>query len=187
VNDGSPGGLDRRRFLGLCGRAALLALLPLPLRPAMAANVPQDRVIGFLNTHTGEKLICAYREGGVIVPDAIAAVSHILRDHRTGEVKLIDTRLLDLLADISRRLEAHSPFHVISGYRSPATNAAMRRAGRGVARRSFHIQGKAIDIRIPGIDTRILCRAALGEHRGGVGHYPASDFVHVDTGPVRHW
>lgn len=187
MSDGFPGGFDRRRFLGLCGRAALLALLPLPARAAFPGPAPQDRAIAFLNTHTGEKLTCAYRANGIVMPDALAAISHVLRDHRTGEVKTIDPHLLDLLTDIARRMDVRGPFHVISGYRSPATNAAMRREGRGVARRSYHIQGKAIDVRVPGVDTAVLCRAALREQRGGVGNYPASDFVHVDTGPVRHW
>ncbi len=188
VSDASSSSLDRRRFLSLCGRAALIALAPVPWQSALAGPVaPRDRRLALFNTHTGESLACAYREGGIVLPDALDAVSHILRDHRTDEVKPIDPGLLDWLADLAKRLGAREPFHIISGYRSPATNAALRKQGRRVASRSFHLQGKAVDVRLPGIQTAVLWRAALREQRGGVGHYPRSDFVHLDTGPIRQW
>lgn len=187
MSDEQHSGLERRRFLSLCSRAALLALAPLPWPAAVAARVPRDPRLALYNTHTGESLTSVYRRDGTILPDAIAALSHILRDHRTDEVKTIDARLLDLLAELARRLDCREPFHVISGYRSPATNAALRRQSRGVAHRSYHLQGKAIDVRLPGVDTALLWRAALREQGGGVGHYPRSDFIHLDTGPVRQW
>ncbi len=187
MRDETSSRLDRRRFLDLCGRAALLTLVPLPWQKAVAAMVSPDRSLALFNTHTGERLACEYRHDGVLVPDAVAAFSRLLRDHRTDEVKAIDARLLDLLADIARRIDTREPFHVISGYRSPASNAALLQQGRRVAPRSFHLQGKAIDVRLPGVATARLWRAALGEQRGGVGHYPKSDFVHLDTGPVRRW
>ncbi len=154
---------------------------------SLQAAEPERRTLALLNTHTGENLTATYREAGRLLPDALAAVDHILRDHRTGDVKPIDPRLLDLLTDIARDLDTTEPFHVISGYRSPRTNTALRSTGHGVAKRSYHLQGKAIDIRVPGVETAALRRVALRQGVGGVGHYPGPAFIHVDTGPVRTW
>jgi uncharacterized protein YcbK (DUF882 family) len=110
-----------------------------------------------------------------------------MRDHRTGDVKSIDTKLLDILYTLARRLGQPDPFHIISGYRSQATNARLRKKSRGVARRSFHTQGKAIDIRIPSFETNVLCAEAINLNAGGVGYYAESDFIHLDCGPIRNW
>src|SRR5690606_22191472 len=115
------------------------------------------------------------------------AVNEVLRDHRTGEVHAIDPQLLDLLSGLAGKLEARPRFQVISGYRSPASNAKLHAKSSGVATRSLHMQGKAIDIRMGGVELANLRRAALGLRAGGVGYYPSSDFVHVDTGRVRQW
>lgn len=183
--------LNRRQFLGLCGKVAIVAALPAPVlaanTSAEAAASAAPRVLRLLNTHTGERLNCTYREGGRILPDALAAIDRILRDHRTGDVHSIDPALLDLLSSLARRLGTDEPFHVISGYRSPATNAALRRRSQGVAKNSYHLQGKAVDVRLPGVTTAALRAAALRERVGGVGHYPGPGFVHVDTGPLRTW
>ncbi len=175
---------SRRRFLTLCGQAALISLLPAPL---LAASRQEVSRLSLLNTHTGERLTCAYREGGQLLPDALAAIDRILRDHRTDEVKAIDPRLLDLVSRFGRQLDVRDPLHVISGYRSPQTNAALRRQGHQVAKSSYHMHGKAIDLRVPGVSTRVVRDLALRERVGGVGHYPGPGFVHVDTGPVRQW
>jgi uncharacterized protein YcbK (DUF882 family) len=111
----------------------------------------------------------------------------VLRDHRTGEVKAIDPDLLHLLYALKRKLHTRQAFHVISGYRSPATNAKLRQRSTGVARKSFHTRGMAVDIALPECDLRDLHRAALDLGAGGVGYYPRPGFIHVDTGPVRRW
>lgn len=126
-------------------------------------------------------------QGGAHPVDALAAIDHVLRDHRTNEVHAIDVRLLDLLYDLSAQLETPRPFQVISGYRSPQTNAALAEASGGVARRSLHMQGMAIDIAMEGVSTETIQSAALQLGRGGVGYYPNPGFVHVDVGRVRRW
>ena len=151
------------------------------------ATAPLHRTLRFHNLHTGETLDAEYWTNGTYAPDALSAINHILRDHRTGESTGIDTRLLDLLSDLSGQLETRAPFQIISGYRSPATNAALADASNGVARRSLHVEGKAIDVAIEGVDTENIQQAALAMARGGVGHYPNPGFVHVDVGRVRRW
>ena len=178
---------SRRRFIGL-GLAALafpiLSRLP---SVAEAAPLPPDRDLSLFNIHTGESAAVEYCRSGRIIPPSLETINHVLRDYRTGEVKEIDVRLLDLLNALSRKTAADRPFHVISGYRSPRTNAYLRAQGHGVAEHSLHLLGRAVDIRMPGLGLRDLYRAALSLRGGGVGFYPASDFVHVDIGPVRTW
>jgi uncharacterized protein YcbK (DUF882 family) len=126
----------------------------------------------------------------VYQPDALKEINHILRDFRVNAVKPIDPKLLDLLHELGGTLETDQPFHIISGYRSPHTNTLLRErggVGTGVASRSLHMEGKAIDIRIPGVKLDHLRGAARSLKLGGVGFYPSSNFVHVDTGRVRYW
>jgi uncharacterized protein YcbK (DUF882 family) len=177
-------GLSRRRLLqagALC--SVSLALLP----REVLARANAERTISLDSLHTGETVKTVFWQDGCYVPGALAEINHVLRDHRTGEVKDIDPSLLDLLYILRNKLETNEPFGVISGYRSPATNARLRESGHGVAKHSYHIKGMAIDIRLSDHRLRDLHRAALSLKAGGVGYYPASDFVHVDTGPVRHW
>jgi uncharacterized protein YcbK (DUF882 family) len=180
-----------RRQLLLFGAALTVgALLPRGARAALRSPGPAERgprELRFLNLHTGESLDAVYFEAGRYLPDALAEVDHVLRDHRTGEVHAIEPRLLDLLHRLSRALDTHAPYHVISGYRSPATNAMLHAASPNVAAKSLHMQGWAIDVRVPGRELAELHRAALALRSGGVGYYPASDFVHVDVGRVRTW
>lgn len=180
--------IHRRRFLRWGLAAASLFLTPRALKAAVSEPVsPPDRRLAFFNTHTGERLEIRYCRAGRYDPRALHDVNHVLRDHRSGEVGAIAPGLLDLLHRICQRFEAPRPFHVISGYRSPETNAALHRKGRGVASQSLHMFGQAIDIRVPGIWTGELKRLALEIAAGGVGYYPSSDFVHVDIGRVRSW
>ena len=178
---------SRRKFLGLS--AAALALPILTRLPSFAepAPLPADRDLSLFNIHTRELAAVEYCRSGRIVAPSLEKINYILRDYRTGEMKDIDLRLLDLLHALSRKTAADRPFHVISGYRSPRTNAYLRANGRGVAEHSLHILGRAVDIRMPGLGLRDLYRAALSLRGGGVGFYPASDFVHVDVGGVRTW
>jgi uncharacterized protein YcbK (DUF882 family) len=154
---------------------------------APAGPVLQARRLAFDNLHTGEKLDVAYWENGAYVPGALAAVNHVLRDHRNNEVHYIHPDLLDLLTALSHRLDAGPRFEVISGYRSPATNAMLHAESSEVAKSSLHTQGMAIDIRMAGLNLAYLHNAALSLDLGGVGYYPESDFVHVDVGRVRRW
>jgi len=163
------------------------SIFPLPVWASIRRPLPSNRALAFYHTHTDERLKVVYCKNGHFLSSALEKVNYILRDHRNDDIRPIDTRLLDLLFRLSRKLGTDEPFHVISGYRSPATNAMLCRMSTGVARKSFHIKGKAIDIRIPGAGLRELKKAAMKLKIGGVGFYPQSDFVHVDVGPVRYW
>jgi uncharacterized protein YcbK (DUF882 family) len=183
--------LNRRRFLGIGAAVAAASVVPARVAAATPARpAAPERVLSFFNTHTGERLKASYCCGGVYQPEALREINHILRDFRTDEIKAIDPKLLDLLYELEGTLETDRPVHIISGYRSPHTNALLRERGgatTGVARRSLHMDGKAIDIRIPGVKLEHLHRAARSLKLGGVGYYPSPNFVHVDTGRVRYW
>ena len=176
--------ISRRAFLGLCVGVSAGLVLPKSYAASLAA---EKRVLSFYNTHTGEKLTSTYWAEGQLVQENIREIEWLLRDHRVGKVHSIDPRLLDILYTIQCRLDCRKPFHVISGYRSPKTNEMLRRITSGVAKNSYHMQGRAIDIRLPHFDTRRLRKAALSLKAGGVGYYPRSNFVHIDTGKVRSW
>lgn len=174
---------SRRRFLTTC--AAVAPLLAAPR--LLLANPSAPRSLRFLHTHTGEKLGLEYFRDGAYDPAALSTVNHFLRDFRTNDVHAIDASLLDLLNHLASLTGTDRPFQVISGYRSPATNAMLRQHSEGVASGSLHMQGQAIDIRLGDVPLPRLRDAALAIGRGGVGFYAASDFVHVDTGRVRRW
>jgi uncharacterized protein YcbK (DUF882 family) len=182
------GSLTRRDFLG---RAVLAAPAVLVADSAFAAIAGPaalaSRALSLHHTHTGEKLTAEYFVRGAYVPDALAAINHHLRDFRTSEEHLIDPALLDLLHRLSAVTETTKPFQVISGFRSPKTNQRLREKSAGVAASSLHMVGKAIDIRLADVPLPALRAAALDLKAGGVGFYPDSDFVHVDTGRVRRW
>lgn len=185
--------LSRRHFLGLGAAAAASALVPVKAFAApvsAGSRLAADRSLSFFHTHTSERLSTAYCAAGDYLPAALADVNHLLRDFRVNEIKAIDPSLLDLLFELHGTLGTEQPFHVISGYRTPQTNAMLQERGgshSGVATHSLHMDGKAIDIRVPGIPLERLRDAAKSLKIGGVGFYPASDFVHVDTGRVRYW
>ena len=175
---------SRRTALGVFAGAAVGALLP--ARAAASPGLP-SRTLALWHTHTREALEVAFADAGGYRAAGLARVNAFLRDFRTDEVHTIDPGLLDLLHRLSRELQAAEPFHVISGYRSPRTNLTLRSKSSGVAKYSLHMEGKAIDIRLPGVRLAQLREAALDLKVGGVGYYPGSDFVHVDTGRVRAW
>ena len=177
----NPGVNARRRAL-----AKGMGLLPLVAAAPVRAARPAPRTLSFYHTHTGERLTATYYERGGYVPDALQAVNRLLRDFRTETVHVIDPHLLDQLYALNACCGGRS-FEVISGYRSPQTNAMLRKTSSGVAAHSLHIDGRAIDVRLEGCDTERLHRAALAMARGGVGFYPRSDFVHLDTGRFRTW
>jgi uncharacterized protein YcbK (DUF882 family) len=178
-------------LLTMGAMAAPPAAAPLP--PAVATSVTaHDTVevhrLRLYSTHTAESIDIVYREGNEYVPEAISQLDHFLRDTRTGAVHHFDPRLFDLLNDLTSSLgRPDAEINVICGYRTPSTNAYLRRRSRRVAKHSLHMEAEAIDIRVPGVSTRELQLAALGLHRGGVGYYRRSQFVHVDVGPVRRW
>jgi len=172
-----------RQGLALAGGAAATTVG----FPVLAFPEPDVRRLAFANLHTGETLDAAYWQGGAYIPDALAAVNYLLRDFRTGEVHPIEPTLLDLLVSLSGQTGVPAPYQVISGYRSPATNAMLHAESGQVAVKSLHMEGKAIDIRIAGMDLDYLRDAALSLSSGGVGYYPISGFVHVDVGDVRRW
>jgi uncharacterized protein YcbK (DUF882 family) len=158
-----------------------------PAAVAAVAASPEYRLRLF-HTHTGERLDIVYRRGDSYVPEALAQLNHYLRDHRTGAVLAYDPRVFDLLHDLNAKLgRPNAEIDIICGYRSPWSNEFLRTHGHGVALHSLHMQAKAIDIRIPGIESSTVRDAALALHRGGVGYYAKSDFVHVDVGRVRRW
>lgn len=181
----SGSALSRRGFIKF-GAAALLAASAPGKALANIASTP-ERTLSFYHLHTGEQLNATYWADGSYQQQGLAEIYNLLRDFRTGVVNPIDTRLLDVLHNLALKLDANKPFHVISGYRSPKTNAMLAKNSSGVARHSLHMDGLAVDIRLPGRDLSSLHRAALSMKAGGVGYYPVSDFVHVDVGRVRQW
>jgi len=146
-----------------------------------------ERTLQFYNLHTGESLKTTFCVEGSFVKESLQDINKLLRDHRTDEVCVMDPRLLTLLDDLKIMVGSKQPFHIISGYRSPSTNRMLSQQSNAVAKKSLHMQGKAIDIRIPGVDARALQKSAMALKGGGVGLYTRSDFVHVDVGHVRSW
>ena len=175
--------LTRRSFLA----GAAVAGLGLVKVPRVLRALEAPRALSFHHLHTGERLTAEYFAGGDYVPHVLHEVNHVLRDWRTNDVYPIEPALLDLLADLHQATGSRKPFEVICGYRSPKTNAMLASHSEQVSPRSLHLKGKAIDIRLEDVSLAKLHQVALGLKRGGVGYYPASNFVHVDTGRVRSW
>ncbi|MCD8496807.1 MAG: DUF882 domain-containing protein [Alphaproteobacteria bacterium] len=180
--------IERRDILkgGLC--TLLAGVLPLfPARSAYSAQNYQSWRIAFRNTHTGESFSGVYRVGDKYLPDAFERINYVLRDFRNDEIFPMDPRVLDLVKTLHDRTGSDEPLEVLSGYRSPKTNTMLRHVSTGVAKNSLHMYGQAMDIRLPGYNTRRLRDVARKMKAGGVGYYPKSDFVHVDTGKIRSW
>lgn len=183
----------RRHFLRHAGALALAGAAPgvmavAPSRPLAAAGPAGARELALHHTHTGERIALAYAVDDRYVPEALGALNHFLRDHYSGQVGTIAPPLFDQLHRLHQVLGAAQPFQVISGYRCPETNNTLRLTrGGGVAKRSLHMDGRAIDVRLPGVPLADLRDAALSLGAGGVGYYPGQQFVHLDNGPVRRW
>lgn len=191
-----PTSAPRRNFLRHIGGAAATATLaqfaPAAFAsiggPASLASQPGARSLAFDHTHTGERLSLVYAVGDQYVPGALGTLNRFLRDHYSGEIGQIDPQLFELLHGVQHALGSTASFQVISGYRCPKTNARLRNTrGGGVAKRSLHMDGKAIDVRIAGVQLDDLRDAAVSLNGGGVGFYSRDQFVHIDTGRVRTW
>ncbi|MFW5450173.1 MAG: YcbK family protein [Methylophagaceae bacterium] len=183
-NPAADTAVSRRRFL----QVGLGISTSIAMPNAFASLLTQpERKLSLLNLHTGESLNATYWAEGQYQTSELDAINRILRDHRTGDVYHMDNDLIDMLNILHHKMNGRQPFHVISGYRSPKTNTKLNKQSNGVAKKSLHMQGKAIDIRLPGRQLAELRKASLNLHIGGVGYYPTSDFIHIDTGRVRHW
>lgn len=154
---------------------------------SFGAGSGESRDLSLYCVHTGERLNVDYYVGGRYEPEAMRAIDHLLRDYHNGEICQFDPRVLNQLYDVRRALGSNEPFHVFSGYRSPATNESYRRHSGRVAEHSYHLTGQAIDIELPGRDIRQIRNVAVAMRGGGVGYYPSDGFVHLDSGPVRRW
>lgn len=173
---------DRRTFLKLTAGACAVASFP-----ALAKNTKQEKSLGFYHLHTGERLNTTYWSEGGYLSSELIDINYLLRDFRVKESINIDTKLLDALHSLRTAVGSTKDYHVISGYRSPKTNAKLMRQGRNVAKKSFHMKGQAIDVYLPDVNLKQLHRAAVDLKIGGVGYYRRDGFIHIDTGPVRRW
>lgn len=179
--------LTRRTCLGGLFVAVMTAAPAFASAPPVLRGNGAFRSIAISNARTGEWLRTIYWADGAYIPEALKAVNRILRDWREDEVHRIDPHVIDILAATRELLECGEPFEVVSGYRTPKTNAMLRRRYNGVAANSYHCKGMAVDITLKGRSVHEISRAALALRRGGVGRYTRSDFVHLDCGPVREW
>lgn len=188
-------GQPRRKSVKLVQNTYRIVPVILVLFLASFATVSQgklvndERQLSFYHTHTGKRLDVVYSRNGTYVPSALEEINHFLFDFRTGDKAEMDPQLLDLIYDVREALGSTATYQIISAYRSPKTNEMLRGQSRntGVARNSQHLLGKAIDVRLEGVETTTLRDTALAMKRGGVGFYEASDFVHMDTGRPRSW
>lgn len=175
--------LNRRRFLRGCASIAGVVLTS----PVLVLAAAENRSLTFQHTHTGERETVTYWRDGEYLADGLQTLDHLMRDHRTGESIPMDRTLLDMLYRLQRAVGSCGEYKIISAYRSPKTNEMLRNKSRGVAKRSLHMQGRAIDIRLCGCDLKRLRDGALALKAGGVGYYPKSNFIHIDTGRFRYW
>lgn len=159
----------------------------MPTEAFASRSTHGSRSLSFYNIHTGEHQHGIYWEDGSYLGDTLNSFNHLMRDHRQNIAAPMDKRVFDLIYQLQQRLETDKEVHVISGYRSPKTNAMLAARSNGVAKKSFHMKGMAVDLCIPGVALKDVRRAALDLKLGGVGYYPKSGFVHVDCGPVRRW
>lgn len=185
--------VSRRKILGLGALAAGTLAASSIVNPASAAIFSRGdrfdgaRRISFRNSHTGEIFSGVYRVGDKYLPDAFERINVVLRDFRTNELFPIDPRVIDIIYSVHNLTQRDEPYEVLSGYRCPKTNANLRSHSEGVAKNSLHMTGQAIDLRLPGYETKQIRKLAISLKAGGVGYYPKSNFVHMDTGDVRTW
>jgi len=177
----------RREILGMGFITAAAALIH-PRKAIASINSPiSERKLTIYNIHSDEYAETVYWQDDHYIPDALAKINYIFRDRTTGKIKDIHPDLLDLLFEVQQKLGYHKPIHIVSGYRTPRANAYLKKTTKGVAWNSLHMYGKAVDIRLPGNSLNSVRRAATELRLGGVGYYPHSNFVHLDTGSVRYW
>jgi len=181
----APVNATRRGLLGAA--LAVPALWVAGAGRSWADELPASRDLSLVNTHTGEALLTRYFADGQYIPHALDQLQHLLRDHRSGDAHVIDPQLFDVLFHVAARNDREPHFEVISGYRSPVSNAQLRSRSSGVAEHSLHMDGKAIDVRLSGVACAKVRDVALSMACGGVGYYARSNFVHLDTGRVRAW
>jgi uncharacterized protein YcbK (DUF882 family) len=179
---------SRRRFLKMMACSSLLTLGGTEIADAAGKVIPSHKTLALEHMHTGDKLKLTYFEHGRYVEEALREINYLLRDYHTGAVHPIDPALLDQLYDLKIMLGINRPFFFSSGYRSPRTNARLRKRCRcNAAKHSLHMQGRAVDFHVEGLETRKIRNAALAMHRGGVGYYRRQNFIHLDTGRFRTW
>jgi uncharacterized protein YcbK (DUF882 family) len=184
----SESAFSRRALLGGLTTVTALAAVPaFASAPALLTGKGDFRDISLVNNKTGEWLKTVYWVHGEYIPEALEAVNHIMRDWRENLVYNMDPRSVDILSATQNLLDGTEPFEIISGYRSAKTNAMLRRKSRRVAKNSYHIRGMAVDIAMKTRSVRQISRAGLSLGAGGVGRYSRSQFVHLDSGPVRKW
>lgn len=189
--------VTRRKFIKTAGAVAGLGVASTGLilpniaqatsRQQVISKVVEPKILSFRNAHTNEIFSGVYKVGDTYLDDALSQINYVLRDHRLNLMHPIDKDLIDLVHTVHSQSGQSREYEVLSGYRSPKTNNMLRKTGSGVARRSFHMEGKAIDLRIPGYSTQKLRRIAVAMRSGGVGYYNGSNFIHIDTGHVRSW
>lgn len=186
-NAGSANAVSRRRFLKGLACGSVLALGSPKIVHAAFSKFTAHKTLSLAHHHTGDTLKLTYYEQGRYIHGALEEVNYFLRDYRNNIVHSVDPALLDQLYDVKLLLGVNKPFEIVSGYRSPGTNASLRKHSRGVAKHSLHMEGRAVDIRMAGVSAKTIRNAALTLQRGGVGYYPNSNFVHLDTGELRTW
>lgn len=176
---------DRRKWLGVSVAALGLGLLP---QPALAAlTTPRPRILRFDNLHTGETLKAEFFDGRRYNKSELARLNYLFRDFRQNKIKTIDPKLFDQIYLLQMLMGTNKSVQLVSGYRSLMTNNMLRQASGGVAKQSYHTRGQAMDFHIDGVQLAHIRKAALKMRAGGVGFYPKSNFIHIDTGPVRTW
>ncbi len=183
---------NRRQFLrqslAASAVAGLGSLASNSFASALTAPIfDPDKELRLVNTHTWEQLDVVYWSEGRYIPESLQKIDHMMRDHRADETIDMDIRLIDNLYNLYSLLDSNERIHVLSGYRTKATNAKLRKRSTGVAKYSLHMEGRALDLSLPGRSAQQVRLAALSMNAGGVGYYGSSGFVHIDTGAVRNW
>ena len=179
--------LSRRHIVKLGLLALSTGVVPSRALAHRPPQAPPERALDLYHSQTGERLKTVYWADGRYLPEALTQLNYLLRDYHTDDIHPTDPALLDLLFTLAKRVDASYPFHIVSAYPSPTTNAQLRQQRPGVSKHSFHMYGKAIDFYLPKRQLTVVRRAAQRRRRGGIGDYPYSHFLHVDTGPVRSW
>ncbi|ANE73998.1 YcbK family protein [Dickeya solani] len=175
----------RRKWLALGGAALGIALLPGQSLASLSTARP--RILVLNNINTGERIKVEFFDGRRYNKDELSRLNHFFRDYRANKVKTIDPALFDQLYRLQVMVGSTKPVQLISGYRSYSTNEDLRSHSKGVAKQSYHTQGKAMDFHIEGVQLANIRKAAMKMRAGGVGYYPQSNFVHIDTGAIRTW